>query len=745
MRVIQSAISALLIVVANAAAIEVCASPVIPSSTTDAAATTPVVRMSSREAPATQVTPLRPGADLMQAVVAAQDINFPPLTVVEHFKKAIAAQPQAVIGIGRSSRAFGIQSSAGRDEPSGSVAFRVSSPGAKHLRAGLSFSSPGTYLVTTFSPGQQDRSISVTHTLTDNVSEELLWSGLSDGDTQFIVVERTAAAGPWSASVQLISHFSTDLLNEKSAFQPEGLGDSAPCQIDFVCLINAATPTQQTELLLASRAVTLMIFTDTNGASESCTGTMLNSASYPAPLVITAFHCVANADNLITLWFYSRTTCGSGPPSPYTQVTGGGHILFQDASLDAALIQLNSIPPSPASYSGWDPAAITSTTQMLAISHPVADVKKASFGQVVGTNPNPISFQPPLGTFPTGFFYMVNWEAGFVQPGSSGSGLFTFGDPHQFYYLRGTLTGGPTNASCSSPNPAYYNQLAEVYPHISAALTQSSPPPPPPPSVNYSGLWWNSPAGSESGWGINFSHQGNIIFATWFTYDLSGNFWWLSMTANQTANNTFSGTLYQTNGPSFDSVPFDPAAVKATPVGTATLTFSDANDGTFAYTVNSVNQVKAITRQVFGPLPTCVWGAQPNLALATNVTGLWWAAPGGIEAGWGINFSQQGNIIFATWFTYNGDGTPAWASATANNTAPGVYTGSLYWTSGPAFDAVPFLPTNVSSSQLGTATFTFFNGNSGSFAYTVNTAEGPVTQTKSITQQVFAAPGTACQ
>src|SRR6185312_17220634 len=28
---------------------------------------------------------------------------------------------------------------------------------------------------------------------------------------------------------------------------------------------------------------------------------------------------------------------------------------------------------------------------------------------------------------------------------------------------------------------------------------------------NYQGLWWASPAGSESGWGINFAHQGDII------------------------------------------------------------------------------------------------------------------------------------------------------------------------------------------------------------------------------------------
>ena len=52
------------------------------------------------------------------------------------------------------------------------------------------------------------------------------------------------------------------------------------------------------------------------------------------------------------------------------------------------------------------------------------------------------------------------------------------------------------------------------------------------PPLNFQGLWWNAPAESESGWGINFAHQGDVIFATWFTYDASGKAWWLSMTAD---------------------------------------------------------------------------------------------------------------------------------------------------------------------------------------------------------------------
>ncbi len=263
----------------------------------------------------------------------------------------------------------------------------------------------------------------------------------------------------------------------------------------------------------------------------------------------------------------------------------------------------------------------------------------------------------------------------------------------------------------------------------------------------YQGLWWAAPAGAESGWGINFAHQGDTIFATWFTYDAGGRAWWLSMTAVKSAWNVYTGTLLETRGPPLNAMPFNPALVTKNAVGTGTLTFTDANNASFAFTVNGVNRTKAITRQAFGPLPTCTFGVQQALSLATNYQDLWWAAPPGAESGWGINFTHQGNTIFATWFTYHFDGSPLWLSVTASNTAPGVYAGTLYLTSGPAFDAVPFLPANVVLTPVGTATLTFANGNSATFAYTITLGTPPVavTQTKPITRQIFQAPGTVCQ
>jgi hypothetical protein len=259
--------------------------------------------------------------------------------------------------------------------------------------------------------------------------------------------------------------------------------------------------------------------------------------------------------------------------------------------------------------------------------------------------------------------------------------------------------------------------------------------------ANYEGLWWAAPAGSEAGWGLNFAHQGDTIFATWFTYDLTGKAWWLTMTAPLSTAGTYTGTLFQETGPPFNAVPFVPGQVFGTAVGTGTLTFADTSTGTFAYTVNGITQTKPITRQVFAQLPTCTFGLLTDLTLAYNYQDLWWAAPAGSEAGWGVNLTHQSDTIFATWFTYDLDRTPMWLSVTAPKTAAGTYGGTLYRTRGPPFNAVPFKPENVVATSVGTATFTFTNGNAGTFNYTVN----GVTQTKPITREIFVTPGTVCQ
>jgi hypothetical protein len=299
-----------------------------------------------------------------------------------------------------------------------------------------------------------------------------------------------------------------------------------------------------------------------------------------------------------------------------------------------------------------------------------------------------------------------------------------------------TIVAATDNGTASAAAAQPWIQIAPDSPYAAQYSLQFSPgvSQSPAVAVNYQALWWNP---NESGWGINFAHQGDIIFATWFTYDAAGKPWWLIAELHKSAAGTYTGPVSTVAGPPFNAVPFAPAPVE-TQVGTMTATFSDATHGSLAYTVNGIAQTKAIVPQQFGPLPTCAWGGQTNLEAATNYTDLWWNAG---ESGWGINFTHQGDVIFATWFTYDAAGKPWWLIAELHKGAGSAYTGPVSTVSGQAFNTVPWIAGNVVETPVGTATATFANGNSATFAYTVN----GVSQSKPIARQVFAPPGTVCR
>jgi hypothetical protein len=78
-----------------------------------------------------------------------------------------------------------------------------------------------------------------------------------------------------------------------------------------------------------------------------------------------------------------------------------------------------------------------------------------------------------------------------------------------------------------------------------------------------------------------------------------------------------------------------------------------------------------------------------------------------LESGWGINFAQQGSVIFASWFAYDVNGKSWWLSMTANKTgsSPDTYRGST----------VPFNPSLVTRTLVGSGTLTFNDVNRGGF------------------------------
>ena len=70
-------------------------------------------------------------------------------------------------------------------------------------------------------------------------------------------------------------------------------------------------------------------------------------------------------------------------------------------------------------------------------------------------------------------------------------------------------------------------------------------------TTDQSDLWW---VPNESGWGMQLVQRGSVIFATLFVYDPTGNPTWYTATLDPMAGNlTWTGDLYATTGPYFET------------------------------------------------------------------------------------------------------------------------------------------------------------------------------------------------
>jgi hypothetical protein len=110
-------------------------------------------------------------------------------------------------------------------------------------------------------------------------------------------------------------------------------------------------------------------------------------------------------------------------------------------------------------------------------------------------------------------------------------------------------------------------------------------------------------------------------------------------------------------------------------------------------------------------------------SVASDISDMWWNSA---ESGWGMNATQQANVLFITLYVYSADGKAHWyvapqmvgdlsnASATAF-----VFGGALYETTGPVFSTT-FNPNAVNARVVGTAQFTYTPPLQGTLVYTVD-------------------------
>ena len=250
-------------------------------------------------------------------------------------------------------------------------------------------------------------------------------------------------------------------------------------------------------------------------------------------------------------------------------------------------------------------------------------------------------------------------------------------------------------------------------------------------TTNYTALWWDP---QESGWGLNVNQQDQTIFATLFTYGSTGGPSWLVASGmTRQSDGSFQGPLYRLTGPAFNQTPW--TAVEVAQVGAMQLVFTAPDKGTVSYTSGLAMVSKPIEKQAFRTVAVCK-GTTGSRAAATNYQDLWWNPH---ESGWGVNLTQQGDVIFSTLFTYDASGKDLWlvASSMAKQ-ADGSFSGALYSMKGPppgtAWSGV--VPTSVGSMSV-----KFASGEAGTLTYTYN----GVTVMKSIQRQVFGTVVPLCQ
>ncbi len=227
-------------------------------------------------------------------------------------------------------------------------------------------------------------------------------------------------------------------------------------------------------------------------------------------------------------------------------------------------------------------------------------------------------------------------------------------------------------------------------------------------------LWW---AGlGENGWGMSIVQHRDILFGNIFAYDSNGAATWYVMPSGtwDASHTVYTGGLYWPKGSpyfAYDVRGFDVGAA----VGTARLTFSDANHAAFDLTINGIGMHKDLTRLGFGPQ------APPT---DTPLGDLWWA--GIAQNGWGIALLQQFSSLFGLWFTYDAAGKPTWFVMPAGDwIQKGDYRGKLYRVVGPPWLGVPYDVSRHQTIEAGTFRFSF-SGDGATFDYSVDGRTGSI-------------------
>jgi lysyl endopeptidase len=629
----------------------------------------------------------------------------------------------------------------------GKVAYlRIKSTDAKAIRVGLNVSGAPDGLELRFvgsnNPNQVVALASAGELSTLKDDKGIYWTPMTEGQFQTIEISLPAGAdaAAFKFTVDSVSHiFATPALKFSDA---KSVSD---CNVDVVCA------PQVEGLVNAKNSVAHMTFQSDCGPNNAigtciCTGTLIadNDPTSQIPYFFGANHCIGTqsvANTLNTYWFFENPTCQN--PRTFdvnrsigTLVSGGAALLYADRNSDGALFQLNRAPPAGAFLLGWDANPISAGENVTMIHHPDGDPKRISLAVVN-------NILPSNGVLPdggrvglSGSFIIPRYTTGTALGGSSGAGILTPNGSQGNYLLRGGLFGGAATCenrtlTASEGNYDIYSRFDLIFPSIRQFIFKDTT------ATNYTDIWWGGAA--ESGWGIQITqHPSNNIFATWYTYDQSGNQLFIIMSGCDLIpfnGSACGGRLYRTTGTPFNTPTFVGANV--TQIGTGTFTFTDANNAVFDYTIaasasNATTSIrKFITRFPFGAGFATFPSDNSDIYYKSDASG------------WGYSLAQHGNESFGVIYHYDENRNPMFLTMympNFNNTSGGAATLFRTRSNGGSHFLTPTWRSsdisNVPVSGAGNASVSVVPGGLN-LTFTVNSNGNNFTQTRALTRVPF--------
>ena len=317
----------------------------------------------------------------------------------------------------------------------------------------------------------------------DVAHESIYWSPVLEGETGTIELTLPSGVNPDGGTVSLpmISHLVVAGNALRQADPLGQIGQADACEVDVACM----SSTLKQQAASAVNAVARMVLTD-EGQTALCSGTLLNdSITSSTPYFFTANHCIDNGDDDVgaskahpaaaaatvnTYWFFQTSVCGVDTAGNvnFILVDGGAKLLGRSVDFDWDLLRLINPPPAGATFSAWNASPLSAAGVAAdGIHHPEGDLKKFSQGTTQG-------FQ----MFDDGSsFVTMQWTQGVTEPGSSGSGLFTFNASQNYYELRGALYGGDSACGADQSKTDVYSRMDVALPLLTQYLTPTSPNP----------------------------------------------------------------------------------------------------------------------------------------------------------------------------------------------------------------------------------------------------------------------------